>query len=1054
MAENDFIINLSGEVDEKSINKSLDLLVSQNKINTIKLKVEIDQSGLKAIQNIKVGTQSNKIDSSLNKDSSGGLKTSDVSSDSLVKTINTFNAEGEAIKKVTVALDELGRATKTVSDGNDEIVGTIETNSMAYEKFQAQLDVAKESGAISAETYDKLNTKLKGLNETGVRGQVAFGNLKKEFSENVSITKKNAENLENMNARLKQMSSNGQLTEEKLGQFNNRLIEANKLTDEFEKKKAFKQIGQDISDAGKHVMTFGEMLRTAYEKFAIWSIATVSWYGIINAIKKLVQQTVELDTAFTNLQIVTNATNAELNTMRQTYIDMAGELSVSLEDVTDAAEDYLRAGKSVADTNELIRDSLILSKIGAMENTDATTYLIAAMNAYNLSASEMLSVVDKLSSVDMAASVSAEGLAIAMSKTASSANLAGVGMDKLFGYIAAVKEVSQESDETVGNFFKTIFARMQKVNIGALFDEEGESISDVDRALQQYGITIRGFDGDLKNTGDVLQEVSEKWDTLNTAQKSEIATALAGVRQRDRLLVLLNNYDRALALEEVSLNSAGTATEKYAIYQESLAANIQKVKTAVTEFVMSIEASGLIESLTKGAEFVLSLVNSLLQAPNALGEFGKALKLIIPLLTTVFSLIWLIKSPSKIAGVVSLIATIATIGAIANTLVQEEEKGIDVNDKYTSSLEVTSEKLVEYQKQIDKTTSSLNDLYYSLNNLIDLNKEKIEQDKEEKQLQDKLLAVEEARENLAKAKSKRVQVFRTGRGFVYEEDVGGVQSAQDKLNESIDALSEYKYEYALTRAEKFVNEFNELLTDGTIVNGWQNLFDEFGDLLDTEFAEYLTKAADYVKELKNLQEQQTQENIIATNEAATQKISEYEEERANILDKYTKAKQQQFESSNLYKLWLLSKGNIKEKIEERIKTENDYMKILEEERLEFESIDKAISELNSKIIDISINESGGSYAKGTTSAKGGVSLVGENGPELRVLNKGDGVIPTDLTKNLMSIAKSPSSLVSPITNNSDTRTISIGNISLPNVNNVDEFITEISKLGTYNKVSL
>jgi SLT domain-containing protein len=101
-----------------------------------------------------------------------------------------------------------------------------------------------------------------------------------------------------------------------------------------------------------------------------------------------------------------------------------------------------------------------------------------------------------------------------------------------------------------------------------------------------------------------------------------------------------------------------------------------------------------------------------------------------------------------------------------------------------------------------------------------------------------------------------------------------------------------------------------------------------------------------------------------------------------------------------------------------------------------------------------INESGEGYATGTTSAKGGVSLVGEGGPELRVLNKGDGIIPTDLTKNLMTMAQSPSSLVNPITNNSDTQTISIGNISLPNVSNVDEFITEISKLGTYNKVSL
>lgn len=39
-------------------------------------------------------------------------------------------------------------------------------------------------------------------------------------------------------------------------------------------------------------------------------------------------------------------------------------------------------------------------------------------------------------------------------------------------------------------------------------------------------------------------------------------------------------------------------------------------------------------------------------------------------------------------------------------------------------------------------------------------------------------------------------------------------------------------------------------------------------------------------------------------------------------------------------------------------------------------------------------------AKGTKNATGGMALVGENGPEMRILNRGDGVIPTNLTNNL------------------------------------------------------
>ena len=52
----------------------------------------------------------------------------------------------------------------------------------------------------------------------------------------------------------------------------------------------------------------------------------------------------------------------------------------------------------------------------------------------------------------------------------------------------------------------------------------------------------------------------------------------------------------------------------------------------------------------------------------------------------------------------------------------------------------------------------------------------------------------------------------------------------------------------------------------------------------------------------------------------------------------------------------------------------------------------------------SYNPSSGKWsvklAKGTKNATGGMALVGENGPEMRILNRGDGVIPTNLTNNL------------------------------------------------------
>lgn len=83
----------------------------------------------------------------------------------------------------------------------------------------------------------------------------------------------------------------------------------------------------------------------------------------------------------------------------------------------------------------------------------------------------------------------------------------------------------------------------------------------------------------------------------------------------------------------------------------------------------------------------------------------------------------------------------------------------------------------------------------------------------------------------------------------------------------------------------------------------------------------------------------------------------------------------------------------------------------------------------------------GGYAKGTKSAVGGIHLVGEEGPELRVINQGDGIIPHNLTENLIDLAKmGKQGFVDKATQALQTiYNFSIANIELPNVSDAEGF---------------
>lgn len=120
--------------------------------------------------------------------------------------------------------------------------------------------------------------------------------------------------------------------------------------------------------------------------------------------------------------------------------------------------------------------------------------------------------------------------------------------------------------------------------------------------------------------------------------------------------------------------------------------------------------------------------------------------------------------------------------------------------------------------------------------------------------------------------------------------------------------------------------------------------------------------------------------------------------------------------------------------------ENELSAILEQE----EKINKQLEELSDNK----------GYASGSLGVRGGLSLVGENGPELRVLNRGDGIVPADATANIMRWAgQSPrsfkSGLLNELRNNVGGVVQHFENITLPNVTDIMSFMNEMKRLSRY-----
>mgnify|MGYP003457883600 CR=1 FL=1 len=89
------------------------------------------------------------------------------------------------------------------------------------------------------------------------------------------------------------------------------------------------------------------------------------------------------------------------------------------------------------------------------------------------------------------------------------------------------------------------------------------------QALQSVGISIKNQNGELKDMDTILQEMGAKWQTLSKDQQVALAQTVAGVRQYNQLVSLMDNWDFMERNIELAENATGTLDEQADIYAES-----------------------------------------------------------------------------------------------------------------------------------------------------------------------------------------------------------------------------------------------------------------------------------------------------------------------------------------------------------------------------------------------------------------------------------------------------------------------------------------------------
>ena len=289
-----------------------------------------------------------------------------------------------------------------------------------------------------------------------------------------------------------------------------------------------------------------------------------------------------------------------------------------------------------AEVLSLTTETLKLARVASVDYSAAADYMTVATRAFRIEVEEASRVTDVYSTLAASSASSTEELAIAMSKTASSAASVGASFENTTTMMAVMISATRESATNIGSAMKSIISRYGQMSSdpSKLVDAEGDAISfnKVDDALRSVGISMKDVNGQFRDFDDLIEELGSKWQSLDTLSQRYIATEFAGNRQQSRFLALVENYDLYKELQEKAMNSEDSGTLQYLKTLDSIETKIQQVKTAFQEFYTT---SGL-QDLIK---FVLDSVTKILEKMNKMPKmFGKipvtALSVVATLITT------------------------------------------------------------------------------------------------------------------------------------------------------------------------------------------------------------------------------------------------------------------------------------------------------------------------------------------------------------------------------------------------------------------------------------
>lgn len=386
-----------------------------------------------------------------------------------------------------------------------------------------------------------------------------------------------------------------------------------------------------IRAAGENTQSFSDRISGLATKFSSWLTVSQAIMYAVRTAKKMVSAAVEVESAMNQIQIVTGASDSQMESFLTRSIALAKELGQSVTDVASSIETFARLGYGMNDSASLAKYANIMANVGNTDVDTATTGITSIIKGYEMDASDAEHVSDVLVKVGQEYAISAEELMAAFQRGGAALHASGTDFEKSAALFAATN-ASLQNAETTGTMWKTVSARIRGATTE--LEEMGEETDGLAQGLSKYreeiialsGVDIMKDENTYKDMYDIFVQLAEVWDNMEDVSQSRVAEILGGTRNTSGIMSTITNIKDAIGAYSSAMDSAGAATEANNLYMDTTKAKVGELKAAFQElssdFISSNVTKGAVDALKGIVEAIDAVVNSVGSLGTILAGLG------------------------------------------------------------------------------------------------------------------------------------------------------------------------------------------------------------------------------------------------------------------------------------------------------------------------------------------------------------------------------------------------------------------------------------------------